>query len=520
MQKLQTPAIFILTAVYLCFELAFNARLLDVVGGTASQEQIHNIEIFGRSLSGCAVALIMLQWMLSLHKDGSGPGLVSILFAVAGSFALTYIALNAFVEWRVAQSTPSFRHASQNILLVQRALVQGNVELDGLTDEPGLFAQPAGKAFLAQFPLMATSINNLDTKIHDAKLNLIAQQVSRQLGGPGGFYRESYLKAVQSTQERWQQYNRMPSAGDMSSSVAAQEDKAWNKYVSDLGRRGWTPSTVPGYARSAVVRKVRAEIPVPASWDPGDEASFREAVVTRARQRLGAAGSRAPSAGGQKLPTGLSWPAFFAHPGVQTELRQRLRLPARVTLQPAYANAVSFQREVFDPLVAEIARKELVHYDAPVSNFATGAPLAEKGLEAARMAIVPPLALFFSLLGAMTHTGKLCYLGLKFVCNVVPALARRRLVLWPMIVLIVIALGGALRLTSTPVAESRLYAYMSSQIHESGDQGSTFDWIWSRAKTNGLHIVAVGQDIGYPYFERIRTDLLGGITYGYQDNAH
>ncbi|MFN7757542.1 MAG: hypothetical protein ACK5RP_08790 [Betaproteobacteria bacterium] len=50
-----------LTIVYLIVELAFNARLLDVVGGTPSLHEIERIEVWGRLLSGAAVALVALQ---------------------------------------------------------------------------------------------------------------------------------------------------------------------------------------------------------------------------------------------------------------------------------------------------------------------------------------------------------------------------------------------------------------------------------------------------------------------------
>ena len=33
-----------------------------------------------------------------------------------------------------------------------------------------------------------------------------------------------------------------------------------------------------------------------------------------------------------------------------------------------------------------------------------------------------------------------------------------------------------------------------------------------------LHTVTMGQSYGYPINERIRTQWLGGITYGYQDH--
>ena len=43
---------------------------------------------------------------------------------------------------------------------------------------------------------------------------------------------------------------------------------------------------------------------------------------------------------------------------------------------------------------------------------------------------------------------------------------------------------------------------------------------WKWLHTNGLHVVAVGQDLGYPLFEGIRTQVLGGITYGYEESHH
>ena len=73
MSPRQTLFVALLTAIYLCFELAFNARLLDVVGGAASNEQIHSIETFGRALSGVAVALLVLQFLLSMrNRLGTG----------------------------------------------------------------------------------------------------------------------------------------------------------------------------------------------------------------------------------------------------------------------------------------------------------------------------------------------------------------------------------------------------------------------------------------------------------------
>lgn len=523
MPRKQLFSIIRLTLVYLLFELAFNARLLDVVGGTATQDQIHHIEIYGRSLSGAAVGLLVMQWLLGRRNasKNQSPSGMTILLAVAASGILTYGVLKVIVDTAVANSSASFRRASLNIVLVQRALVQGTVELDGLTDDAKLFAQPAGKAFLAQFPLMATSIDRLDEKIRNAKLTLITTQVSEALGQAGGFYNNQYVKAVKATQEKWQRYSKAPSAQDLDGEIAKQQDKAWSEYLNDLGRRGWTPSTVPGMARGAVLRKVRSRVPVPSNWDLADEATFRDAVAAKVRKRAGAAtgGPKGLTVHGQRLAPGLGWNAFFTHPGVQAELRDQLHLPAGVSLQSAYSSGAEFQREVFDPMVKRLAQDELTRYDAPVDDFANGGKLAERGLDAARLALVPPLALLFSLLGAMTHLGKLCYLGVKGVLGWKPHWGERITHVWPVLIGVVAMIWITLSWTENAVTQSRLYDYMRQQMRDSA-QPTVTSQAWKWLQTNGLHVVAVGQDLGYPLFEGIRTQVLGGITYGYEESHH
>lgn len=511
----QTVFVALLTALYLCFELAFNARLLDVVGGAASSAQIHHIELFGRSLSGVAVALVVLQLLLGArHRNGTGsPRTLGMVFWCMVAGGLVFGSLQVLVDTLVARSGPEFRRASLNIVLVQRALVDGGVELDGLDDDSGLFAQPAGKAFLALFPLMAVSVERLDDKIRDAKLELISRQVQQELGGAAGYY-DRYVEAVKKTQGQWQNYKRAPIPQDMEAEVARRQDKAWADYLEDLGKRGWTPSTVPGMARNAVLRKVRAQVPVSQQWALNDEAAFRDAVAVQVRRRMGGnAGDGSITVKGRRMPPGLGWPAFFAHAGVQAELRDGLKLPASVTLQPAYGSGAEFDRAVFAPLVRDLARRELVRYDAAAATFADGAANAQLGLDAARAVIVPPVALFFSLMGAVGHLAKLSYLLLRLAVAALPALRGRALRLWvvPFAVIGLVWLG--LSWAENPVTRSRLHAYINQQVLQGGGPGAA-------ALVNALHVVAVGQGYAYPLNEWVRTRVLGGITYGYQDAAH
>ena len=505
----QIVFLILLTSLYLCFELAFNARLLDVVGGMADADQLHHIEKFGRSLSGIAVALVVLQVMMSRRaKLGSaGPGVFKIVFVCSISAVITYVALQTLVDSVVESRSAEFRKASTSIVLVQHALIDGQVELDGLSDKPQLFSTPEGKAFLALFPALAISVDRLEEKIHAAKFQLLAQRTSQEMGGPQGFYKH-YVQAMNETQTQWQKYRNQGSV-DTPQNLEEQQDKAWSDYLLDLGKRGWTPTTIPAYARAKVAAKVRQRIPVPHNWLPDDEARFREAVAEQFNRRVNSA-----KGGGKRIPPGLDYNAFVAHAEVQAELRKRLKLPAGVTVAPSYKNGAAFDRELFSVIRDKYAKQELARYDSPVSEFAANGKQAELGLQAARAALVPPMALFFSLLGAIGHLTKLIFLLAKAIFQCVPALRERQKYLWLLPIGVLALSWIVLSNLENDVTQSRLYRYMDTQAQTNQDQ-ETHPFL-RKVVGNALHVVAIGQAYGYPMNEYIRTNILGGITYGYQ----
>ena len=427
------------------------------------------------------------------------------MFWCLGAGALVFFLLQMLVDHLVERSSPDFRRASLNIVLLQRALVDGSVQLDGLDDNPALFAQPAGKAFLALFPVMAVSVDRLDEKISDAKLQLISRQVRNELGGAPAYYKK-YAEAVYAAQGKWKQYRRIPVGAALDAEVGRQQDLAWNSYLSDLGRRGWTPSTVPAYARNTVRSKVVRQVGVSRQWDITDEASFRDAVERQVRKRAGnPKGDSSLMVMGQRIAPGLSWPAFFSQSGVQAELRENLQLPKHVRLKEAYASGVEFEREVFSPMVHDIARRELQRYDAPVESFRDTGPNFRQGLDAARAVIVPPLALFFSLLGAVGHLAKLTYLLLRLATNAIPAIRGRTRYLWLAPVALLVFAWTGLSQAENAVTQSRLHRYMTEQMVANGGGGASL-------LVNTLHVVAVGQGYGYPINEAVRTRVLGGIS--------
>lgn len=389
---------------------------------------------------------------------------------------------------------------------MQRALVTGGVQLDGLGDDAGLFARPEGKAFLALFPAMAVSVDRLDEKIRAAKLELIKRQIEHDAGGAAGYFK-SYSRAVSETQTQWQRYRKVPGAEEIEAESARRQDEAWRDYVTDIGKRGWTPSTIPNYARSKVVQSVQSRVPVSPQWNPADEQGFRAAVAGQVRRRTG---DGSVTINGKKIAPGLDFSAFFAHPAIQAPLHERLLVPDGMQLQSSYASAADFTRRAFQPMLKEQAQLALLKHDAAEATFAAGGTNARDGIDAARAVIVPPVALFFSLLGAIGHLAKLCYLLSKIAAMAIPAVAQSLKQAWLVPLTVLAMLWTVLSIKDNAVTDSRLYAYMRDQVqHADGGKWTMYPL------TNALHVVAVGQGYGYPVNEFIRTHVLQGITYGY-----
>ncbi|MDH0200095.1 hypothetical protein [Comamonas aquatica] len=520
--------LILLTAIYLTFELAFNARLLDVVGGGASADDVHNIEISGRLLSGIAVALVVLQLLLTLRArrvrlgKPAAPGIFGILLLCSLTVGGVYLGLQKMVDRIVESRSTEFRRQALNITLIQKAIVDGRVQLAGMDADKGLYARPEGKAFLALFPAMAASVHELDRKIEHAKLTLIADHVGNQAGGIQGYYK-SYQQAMDGVAKQWRDYNKLGSANiDVEAEVAKQHRKAWNDYLSDLGKRGWTPSTVPVAYEGRVRQNVRRRVPVSSSWDLRDEASFRDAIDRKVRSRFN---GKVPEVKvrGQRIPPGLSQAAFTAHPAVQAELRDKLKLPSGVSV-PMSTDADGFRRNLYDPMRMSKARTEAAKYTAPLQTFADGGSNAAQGLDATRAALVPPIALLCSLLGAIGHLGKLLYLLSKLVLRGAQSVVRAPWldhVGW-LLVLIPFALAIGIWTTlshmDNSVTTSELYQTLTTQTlqrTQADDAQEQRSLPLASAIVNALHVVAVGQGYAYPYNEHLRVHYLQGITFGY-----
>ncbi|MBO9471666.1 hypothetical protein J7355_16370 [Endozoicomonas sp. G2_2] len=109
------------TLLYLLCELAFNAALIDAV----SDHHAADLERIGRLLAGCGAGLMLLRLFRPTR-----PRRIAATFAAG--LAAGYIAQYAILEMALGSVTDQQRKDAPDILLLEQALADRIITLDGL----------------------------------------------------------------------------------------------------------------------------------------------------------------------------------------------------------------------------------------------------------------------------------------------------------------------------------------------------------------------------------------------------
>lgn len=501
----QYVALIGLTIVYLIVELAFNARLLDVVGGTPSLHEIERIEVWGRLLSGAAVALVALQVLWARRASS-----LTVLLVCAACVVAVYGGIRVLIDKIVLQQDARFRSASVNLVLLKQALATGKAELEGFVDDPAVFSAADGKAFLAMLPLLAQAMDDVDARTSRISTQILRAMVRRDM--PEKRYAEQYNKAVYGAFTAYRD-SYLKLSATKPPDVQAEFVKAWNDYVDRLAVRGWTPSTVPPRAERSVRDSVRQQIPtIPRGWALDDQRGFLRAIERQVEARTGASNYFNPdgtlnmplrASGGRsiRIARGLSFEGFLAHSEIQQQLREELSLPKGVVIRTGY-DADQFRRAVYEPFLENRVREIAAPYAAARADYEQGGRFYACGLDRSRIALVPSIALLFSLAGAVLHSGKLAFL---LSSGAIRVLGLGRLAVpggAVALLAVVAAVLAAILTTQTRITESSLYA-------------QTIAPELSPVQRATSHFVLVGQALGYPLNDALRQHVLMGARFGY-----
>lgn len=509
----ESLVMMVVTLVYLAFEVSFGARLLDVVSTTIEEDELHQIEIAGRIISG--IALTLFAWSLivlprlrrrKVWRNGRYPWLraaVQLPLSAAICCFLSY-QLQEFILHQISDnSTAAQRRAAATLTLFTATAQSDNLVLEGLDLRDIGRDRPEAKTFLAILPALALSVDRLEERTAREVDKALHYRIDDAFGGIRGYFENIWEPGLRSMEASWDAYLDIAIPYSEARAKATPEvDRMWRQYRKNLGR--YTPWNLPKRYHARTRGQVLREIPVAYDWNPGDEAGFRAAAYSRALGQLDVDYRRFSTAQfGDVIPHDLDQAGFFSHKAVQAEWKRRIGLNTEIRLDPSYSPD-EVRTRVYEPLLEARLREARKLYISPVEDFRDRAPMARDGRSAIRVAYIPLIAFSFSILGAFAHLIKTALFASKAVLG---AQHKGRLLVVKLGIMTgVAALGVLIANTPNEVTRSRLFEELEAQSEMRG----------AGLVADAIRIVVQMQPYVYPVAEVTR-GLLGGITFDFDD---
>lgn len=527
------PFVTVATAIYLIVEFAFNARLLDVIGGVPTPMQLQDIEQYGRTISGFAVALVLWGWLIERSRSKvTGRiiwGYALFLITVVSALVVPSVAHleSKFVDYLVQTSTPETRRTSGMVVMLQKTFASGRLTMEGLDLSPDRLGDPDGKAFLALYSPLVARVPALDDKFASARATVALEFSDIKYGGVDVSTRAfaGVLREIESSyndffKEASERHNAMLS------DIRSRQENAWHQYTNRLKSKRLSPnSRMSARTRKTVVSTVQQSgIPVPDNWRPNDRAGFNRAVAQRARQdaqtvfRNGVSRYLGAQVGDDVKP-GMSLLAFLKSASVQDALRERLHLPKGNYPLISGSNVKDMERyyrnTVYQRMLETSARQLQNQLVQDVSQFRDGAEGAAFGKDFVRAMLVPSIALVLSVLGALVHVWKLALFILQWATKRTFSTAWRKSA-----AITVLSLGTLFlfsRIPSTDITSQDLYLYFKEQVVDQTPLSARY--VLAKGAMHFSDGVIHAQPVLYPAFEWTRVYLLNGFDFGYVDDA-
>lgn len=414
----QKAFLLAVTSIYLLFEVAFGARLLDVVGTTSELKVYERIEFWGRVISGLAITLLAWSWFVLPRLRRAKPGIpaslgwlaISLLACWLASYTLQEGILRAITSLSKAED----RRAAMTLVLVTGSVHEEAARIDGFSNAGIDPDSPASRSFLALLPAMALATENIGERLDNEIRALVRHEVMSRTGSLKQVFNDRYLPAELEIRGMWNAYVKQHGPYDEAVARIGQEQrKAWASYMRSVRNR---PDRIPRSRWSHVASSVRGRgIPVESGWRPTDRAGFdkaiRDRMLSRAKSEFRAA---ALARTGMELPPDLKQDEFILRPEIQNVFRARLRMVPDIPVD-VEMDAAAFETKVYDRWIGEMTDRIVAGHHAPVAAFEPGGEWHGQGVDAIRVAYVPMIAFLFSLAGALTHTTKCAWLAFGVV---------------------------------------------------------------------------------------------------------
>lgn len=234
--------LFVLSALYLLPEAVFNAQLVTVAGGgSMDHQQLHLVELFGRTISGIGVSLLLADLLLKGALVRTLPrAITAFVVILALVWPTVFFGQKLLIDkLLVDPSSASQRQEAFFASILRSGLATNAVKITGLPYNANHAALPEEMTFLALMGGLVYANPDFMTHVASQKQAIVERYITNRAAAEFDVYYGRYQQLRQQINQGWQQYQQgMTRYRAAIDSAPQRADKAWEQVETEV-TSGW-----------------------------------------------------------------------------------------------------------------------------------------------------------------------------------------------------------------------------------------------------------------------------------------
>ncbi|SBS27195.1 hypothetical protein MSP8887_00568 [Marinomonas spartinae] len=232
----------LMSAAYLIPEAIFNAQLVSLIGlGTPNPDLLKHLEIYGRSISGIGVGLLIADLLPAVFYRSALRGGLSLVVVVGLVWPSVFYGQKYIVEkWVIQPSSAGERQYAVFSTLLRDALVYDAVSISGVSYGPKERDSSEGLTFISLFGAMTYADHNLVSDLDKYEEHIVNNMVRKEAYANFETNYRDYSKIYKTLSADYQSYAQGSNRYNQALvDIPKRESSYWKEIDSQL-KDGWS----------------------------------------------------------------------------------------------------------------------------------------------------------------------------------------------------------------------------------------------------------------------------------------
>ncbi|MGF1826464.1 hypothetical protein L4D17_21375 [Vibrio splendidus] len=234
--------LFVMSLCYLIPEVVFNAKLVEVAGGGNVDDQtLHLVELFGRTLSGIGVTLLIADLLLKGRLVSSVPRAIMSFFLVAlVVWPTVFFGQKLLIDkFLVEPSTPQQRQEAFFASILRSSLAANVVQISGLPYDSKHATSPTEMTFLAMMGGLVYANDEFIHHVDDKKRQILNRYIENKANSQFDEYFNDYTSMRSEVLSSYKQYQAgVDKYNKNVRQVLSRANEAWEDVETQIAQ-GW-----------------------------------------------------------------------------------------------------------------------------------------------------------------------------------------------------------------------------------------------------------------------------------------